>query len=128
MNRLLGVWKEGIKSAVDSHRSQVDEWRKQAKAAEDLEVEAFLDEGPATIPLGQAHVAKIRAKQAEEEARDKQQSDMETLQNDYQKRVEEISQKMMANMNDQATIRKCSEEMMRLSTEMQEKMQKLLGN
>jgi hypothetical protein len=126
MERLRGVWKEGIKSAVDSHRSQVDEWRKQAKAAEELEVELFIEKEPATIPLGEAYVAKIRAKEAEEAARDKQQTDLEALQSAYQARIEELSQKMMANVHDQALMRQASEEMSRVVQEMQDELQKLL--
>jgi hypothetical protein len=126
MDELRGVWKEGIKSAVDSHRSQVDEWRKQAKAADELEVDLFLEKEPATIPLGEAYLAKIRAKEAEEAARDKQQADLEALQSAYQARIEELSQKMMANMHDQALMQQTSDEMTRVVEEMQDQLQKLL--
>ena len=52
---------------------------------------------------------------------------MERLQEEYTRRMQQLSAKMMANMNDQKLVQEVSSEIASLSSELQAKMQKLLG-
>lgn len=125
MDRLLQVWKEGINAAVDAYRSRVKELQPQREEARKLEVEVFLDDGPATLPLGEEYARKQREQQQREQDFEDQQNALAELQQDYQQRIEELSQKMMANMDNQQAIQKYSQEMTRLTTEMQDKVRRI---
>ncbi len=126
MERLRGVWKEGINSAVSLHRSQVDEWRKRAKAAEDLELDVFLEEEPPTLPLNAAALEQIRRRE-EQAASNKAAKRIVELQAEYNDRVKENSAKMIASRNDPAAMERYAAEFQKLTSDLQSEIERLRG-
>ncbi len=118
------------------------EFRDSVKA----DVELFLREGPATLPLNAKAQEEQRRRQEQEEQRQQrqaaaqarqqrqeadvgsQQAEMQRLQTEYQQQMEALSQKLMNNMHDQKLVMQVSAEMQKLATDLQQKMQKLFGN
>ncbi|MBX3461245.1 MAG: hypothetical protein KF696_14970 [Planctomycetes bacterium] len=128
MERLLGVWNEGINAAVDSFRARQDELRPMRDEARKLEPPVFLRQGPATLPIKQAVVQAEQKVQEEEKRVEDKTAEMERLQNEYSQKVQQLSERMMANMTDQKLMMKLTAEMQKLSHDLQEKMQKLWDN
>ncbi|MCC7508132.1 MAG: hypothetical protein IT464_02005 [Planctomycetes bacterium] len=125
IDKWLGVWDEGIRAAVDAYHEQRDTLRELREEAKELEVETFLEDGPATLPIKQSILDAEKQHADDEARRDHAQAEMDRLQQEYTARVQELSQKMMANMNDQALVLKLSAEMQKLAADMQQKMQQL---
>jgi hypothetical protein len=127
MQQLVDDWNEGIREAVDNYHEQTEAARKLQREADELDVPLFLRDGPATLPLGAEYVAEQKARADEETRRDNQQAEMERIQNEYQSKIEKLSQQMMAKMNDPAAIQKITAEMTELMNTFQQSMQKLMG-
>ena len=127
MQKLVDQWDEGIRAAVDQYHEQTEAARKLQREADKLEEPLFLREGPATLPLSAEYKEAVQKKEDEETRRDDQQAEMERIQADYQKQIEVLQQKMMADMSNPTAVQKYSAEMMKLVEDMQAKMQKLWG-
>ena len=127
MQKLVEDWNEGISAAVSQYRTATNAIQEIREQARKLDVDVFQREAPATLPLSSEYLAEQQEKLQEEERRDHQQSEMERLQEEYTQRMQQLSAKMMANMNDQKLVQEVSSEIASLSSELQAKMQKLLG-
>jgi hypothetical protein len=145
LEALIAQWKQGIRDGVDDYRSRMDKARKFRDSVK-ADVELFLREGPATLPLNAKAQEEQRRRQEQEEQRQRrqaaaqarqereesdigsQQAEMQRLQAEYQRQMEQLSQKLMNNMNDQKLVMQVSAEMQKLATDLQTKMQKLFGN
>jgi len=127
MQKLVDEWRELIRDSVDAYRKSRDACKELRNEADKLDVPVFLREEPATLPFGEEDQNNQREKQQEEERRDNQQSEMERLQSEYTRRIQELSEKMMANMQDQKLVQECTAEMTRLGAQLQQDMQKLMG-
>lgn len=145
LEALIAQWKQGIRDGEDDYRARMDEARKFRDSVK-ADVELFLREGPATLPLNAKAQEEQRRKQEQEEQRQQrqaaaqarqqrqeadvgsQQAEMQRLQTEYQQQMEALSQKLMNNMHDQKLVMQVSAEMQKLATDLQQKMQKLFGN
>lgn len=127
MQKLVEDWNEGISAAVSQYRTATNAIQEIREQARKLDVDVFQREAPATLPLSSEYLAEQQEKLQEEERRDHQQGEMERLQEEYTQRMQQLSAKMMANMNDQKLVQEVSSEIASLSSELQAKMQKLLG-
>jgi hypothetical protein len=127
MQKLVDQWDEAIRAAVDGYHEQVEAARVLQREAKELDVPIFLREEPATISLSEAYQAEVQQKEDEAQRQEQQSADLERIQQEYQKSLEELQAKMMANMHDAAAVQKYSAEMQRLVEEFQRKMQALWG-
>lgn len=128
MQAQLDAWRELIRDSVDKYRKNVEEMRMLLRESDKLDVPVFLREEPATIPLSAKYVEAEQKVANDEKKQVDQTNEMQRLQEEYQKAMEQLSQKMMANMEDAAVMQQVTAEMQRLSSALQENMQKLFGN
>ena len=126
MHKQLDAWNELIRASVATYRQNVNDMRVLLADAKKLDPPLFLRNEPATLPLSAQFTQAQEAKAAEAKRRDDQQTAMETLQADYQKQIEALSQKMMANMQDPDLMQTMSAEIQKLTTDFQQKMQQLM--
>lgn len=128
MEALLESWKAGINAAVGAYRDSNSVLRQMCDEARKLVVPVFLRELPATLPI-KASLVEEKKQQRKVKQRDVAVTkEGARLQNEYSQQMQDISAKMMANMHDQAMILRLSAEMQRLSKDLQDKMQQLLGD
>jgi predicted RNase H-like nuclease (RuvC/YqgF family) len=128
MQKLVDDWNQGIREAVDRYNKMRDGFKEQRAAARHLDVPVFLRDEPATLPLGKEYLEEQQKREAEEQKITDQTAEMDRMNAEYQKKIEELSQKMMANMQDQKVVQQITAEMQQLSTNLQKKMQQLFGN
>lgn len=130
LEEFIAVWKKGIRDGVSDYRSRMDQARKFRDSVKS-EVELFLRDEPATIPLTEEAAAKLEKdrKQKERNAERKQrqpeidriQAEMNRVQSEYSQKLMDMSGKMQDYMQDQKAMQDYSAKMMKLSEEMQTK-------
>ncbi|MHC4839346.1 MAG: hypothetical protein ACYTDT_00080 [Planctomycetota bacterium] len=125
MQALIDDWKDGISDAVDKYRSMADATSAQRDEARRLDVAVFLREEPATLPIAQKVVEEQEEEQQEEVRQSQQHIEIEQLQEDYTKRMMELSQKMMTNAANHKIVQQCSDEMALMADDLQKKIQKI---
>lgn len=134
LEELIAIWKQGIRDGVDDYRSRMDAARKYRDSVK-AEVELFLRDGPATIPLtaeAARRLEKDRKQKALHEARQKAKPDIDRVhdelnrvQEEYSKKLMDMSAKMQDHMQDQKAMQDYSAKMMKVSEEMQAKIAEL---
>ncbi|MBZ0135620.1 MAG: OmpH family outer membrane protein [Planctomycetes bacterium] len=128
LEALVAQWKQGIRDGVDDYRTRMDAARKFRDSVQG-EVELFLRDGPATIPLTETAAAEVekdrKQKQRNAERKQRQpevdriQAEMNRVQSEYSQKLMDMSGKMQDSMHDQKAMQDYSAQMMKLAEEMQ---------
>jgi DNA-directed RNA polymerase subunit RPC12/RpoP len=134
LEALIAHWKQGIREGVDDYRGRLAQARKFRDSVK-ADVELFLRDGPATIPLTAEAEAKLKKKQEREAgiARresvqpevERVQEELAAVQQDYGSRIQKLSEAMSGAMQDQKAMRRYSNEMTALAEAMRARVEEL---